>query len=484
MRLRWKLVLTLALAGLIPILPLLFSVSSAVRIGARTLAPEEIGDAIQTAFSIARMHMNRIETDMANRLDRLINANPDPYRINYKMIGSYLDSNEILYLKSENSYLKLSEEGWHTTVLSVADSAAPFVSVPRYIIVQQTTSYGTWAFHHKLDDDFLGKAEELQAANADWAMRSVERDRLIRSLVGTYLITYLLVVTLSIGAGLLVVISESKRVENLTRTAEAVAGGDEKCRAETRGSGEIRRLAATFNMMLDRLDESRLKAADMEKKAAWRELARVLAHEIKNPLTPIQLSIQQLADSYRGDDEEFHKTLNATREIINDEVESLRSLVFEFGDFAHAPQLEPDWTMPVDLISDISSLYGLRLRTEVEGGGKPCFIDREKIKRALINLVDNALAVIEADGEVVLRFYEEEKNMVFEVEDSGPGVEERNREAIFEPYYTTKRAGVGLGLPVVRTVADQHEGGVICLEGKTLGGALFRLWLPQGETSE
>ncbi|MBD3165001.1 histidine kinase, partial [bacterium] len=244
------------------------------------------------------------------------------------------------------------------------------------------------------------------------------------------------------------------------------------------GNDEIAVLADSFNRMLDRLAKSRALAADMEKKAAWRELARVLAHEIKNPLTPIQLSVQQLADSYTGEDERFAKTLATTKEIVNEEVDTLRKLTREFSEFARAPRIEPEENSVEELVHELEQFYAGRLEVTIIESIPVLVFDREKVKRALINLVENALSMTTTDESVLLTVMREDETIVLDIEDDGPGVPQDQREKVFEPYYTTRRSGVGLGLPIVRTTAEQHGGRVSCLEGQHRKGARFRFTLP------
>lgn len=256
-----------------------------------------------------------------------------------------------------------------------------------------------------------------------------------------------------------------------------VGEGEENLRAREGGGGEVAKLASTFNLMIERLDTSRRKAAEMEKMAAWRELARVLAHEIKNPLTPIQLSVQQITDEYHGNDERYEE-LSTTREIVDEEIESLRKLVREFSDFARAPQLELAMESPEDLARDLDSFYGKRVNLTMDTVPPEMLFDREKLKRALINLLDNALHAAGDDGEVQLSLKQEGETLLWAVEDSGSGIEEERREEVFEPYVTSKRSGVGLGLPVVRSVAREHGGEVILDQSVMLGGARFRIYMP------
>ena len=483
MKLRWRLVLALAAAGILPLIHLLYTASSVIRTSARILAPENIGDALQDGLDLARdQFQSRVEAQQQHLESLALNL---PHPPGDAGIDTKIDSFETLYCCKDGSWwvYRANQVSW---MEEIPEQEQPALGgeLPEKIFSKYNYDGMDWILITVLDEEFRNRAMELRQSSAEWFARGIDRERLIKSLTWYFFITCLFVVAISILVAQFVVSKSTTRIEKLTTVTGMVADGNEGFRAEENGSDEVAQLARSFNRMLDNLIESRNQAAELEKKAAWRELARVLAHEIKNPLTPIQLSVQQLAQQYDGSDQIYGTMLNTTREIVDEEVESLRKLVKEFSDFARAPRMEPEPCDVEELVEDIAALYSNRLTVEINTDVSDCTIDREKIKRAIINLVGNAINAAGKEKEVVLRLQESGNNLVFEVEDDGPGVPEDAREKIFEPYFTTRGTGIGLGLPIVRTIAEQHGGGVVCMKGEKFDGALFRLWINSSNTVE
>ncbi len=202
--------------------------------------------------------------------------------------------------------------------------------------------------------------------------------------------------------------------------------------------------------------------AQAEKRAAWQEVARRMAHEVKNPLTPIQLTAQRLLRRTREGRLE-PAAVQEGMETILGEVSSLSRLVDSFSRFARLPVPQFSPCDPADLLRQVAALYGpnhpevtwdLRLPPEPESA----LWDGDMVKRALINLVDNAVAAVEGRGTIQLSLAPEGQDLRFEVVDGGVGVPEADRERLFEPYFSTKRKGTGLGLAIVRRIAQDHGG--------------------------
>jgi nitrogen fixation/metabolism regulation signal transduction histidine kinase len=475
MTFRWRLILALFIAGMLPLIPLLLSVRSAIRTGMETLAPEETGLAIQNGLEFVRIELQTIREDLPANLQSLIQTVPPPAPGRQQF--PHIHPQRTLYINTGTIWHQLTEEGWTPSAEPPEIVETGFGQFPIRMQERMIDSRDLeWVLVHDLPETFRLSAQQLQIAAADWAVSNEQTDRLINSLTATYVFTYIGFVLFAILAGLFVLSPLIRRISHLTDVAESIRTGNEDVRAIESGGGETQRLARTFNLMLTRLVESRTHAAEMEKRAAWRELAPVLAHEIKNPLTPIQLSVQQIAESYSGDDDRFAKNLRATREIVDEEVERLRRLVRDFGDFARAPEPIPEPVFLPDFVADLAGLYGERVEVNSKCEGESTF-DREQVRRALVNLIDNALAAADEDDEKTthVRFTcgLTNQELRFTIEDNGPGVSEESRTSIFEPYVTTKSNGIGLGLPVVKTTAENHGGRVWVERSEDLGGARF-----------
>jgi nitrogen fixation/metabolism regulation signal transduction histidine kinase len=241
---------------------------------------------------------------------------------------------------------------------------------------------------------------------------------------------------------------------------------------------EIGLLIGSFNRMAEDLTQNRRQRLEAEKIAAWREIARRLAHEIKNPLTPIQLTVQQIRDKYPGEDPAYRKLVQDCTEIVTEEVESLRKLVQEFADFARMPSLSLGRHSLNGVITDIVRLYPdagivLELTPEIPD----LDLDSEQMRRVLINLIENGLEAAGQRGRIVIQTESHANAVKLLVVDSGPGVPERDRERIFQPHVSSKQSGMGMGLAEVRSIVESH-GGQIVAAGAPGGGAQFEVTLP------
>lgn len=219
-----------------------------------------------------------------------------------------------------------------------------------------------------------------------------------------------------------------------------------------------------------------------QRMAAWREVARRIAHEVKNPLTPISLSAQRLQRKYadRVDEPVFAE---CTRMII-DQVEQIRNLVNEFSSFARFPAANPE---PCDLppvVDEAIALYreghpDVRFTVETDGEMPTLHLDRRQIKQALINLVDNAVTAMQQQGEIRfhLRHDRSRKQVRLTVSDTGPGIPDADKTRLFEPYFSTKKSGMGLGLSIVNSILADH-GGAVRVRDHHPRGTVFILELP------
>jgi two-component system nitrogen regulation sensor histidine kinase NtrY len=218
---------------------------------------------------------------------------------------------------------------------------------------------------------------------------------------------------------------------------------------------------------------------------AWREVARRIAHEIKNPLTPIQLSTQRLRKKFAEGAPDVGSVFDECTRTIIQEVEGLRNLVDEFSHYARmpAPRLRPGDLH--DIIQQVVQLYagvrsGIALRADLDTTVPPLNLDPDQLKRALINLVDNAVAALGDDeGEIVIstRHLSGAGRVVLEIADTGPGFPPEDRDRAFLPYYSTKRSSGGLGLAIVNRIVVEH-GGEIRIEDNALRGARLVVTLP------
>ncbi|HVZ74281.1 MAG TPA: ATP-binding protein [Polyangia bacterium] len=298
-----------------------------------------------------------------------------------------------------------------------------------------------------------------------------------------------LVVVLGLATtlGLVLARRATGRVATLREAARRVGEGDLTVRVSPRGRDELDELGRTFDTMVAELAVARPRLEYLQKVSAWQEVARRLAHEIKNPLTPIQLSVQELASKYRGDDPAYARLLATAMEILGEEIGTIRRLVDDFSAFAKLPKVEP---APVDLAQVVDDF--VRARPEWQAfvsftrpaAPVAAFCDRMLVRRVLTNLVENAIQAAEGAGRtpaVALGVTSDAARGTasFSVDDNGPGIAIAERERVFDPYVTSKEHGTGLGLAIVRKIVLDHGGDVAAsVAPAPLGGARLVVTLP------
>lgn len=233
-------------------------------------------------------------------------------------------------------------------------------------------------------------------------------------------------------------------------------------------------------------DLTRLRRA--ERLAAWGEVARRLAHEIKNPLTPIRLSAERMLRRFQRGPEGFNPVIEEGVATIVREVENIQSLVAEFSRFARLPEIRP---RPGDLQAVVENAVALyrgshpevEFRLQLDSGGPRCEIDPEAMRRCLINILDNAVAAVGSGGQVVVSTYAqpERRSVALEVADNGPGVPPGDRKRMFQPDFSRRPGGTGLGLAIVDQIVAAH-GGRIHVEDNPGGGVRLIIELPATTT--
>ena len=272
----------------------------------------------------------------------------------------------------------------------------------------------------------------------------------------------------------------AKPLSALSHEVGEVVDGEPR-EVQPRGTPEMKRLAQAFNKTLRDLVALRKRHAAIERIAAWREVARRVAHEIKNPLTPIRSSVETLRRLKDRDDPKFDDYFEEATKGILDDVHRIATIASDFARFARLPSPRP---APVDLEEVFRTVVSMHASQgiTVELRAKPCPIvqaDRDQLSQVLTNLVQNAMDAVQEtqDPRVEVRVEPNDAEHVsICVEDNGPGVPEELRPRLFEPYVTTKDHGTGLGLSIVQRIVVEHGGEIAYEPGPS--GARFRIVLP------
>ena len=319
----------------------------------------------------------------------------------------------------------------------------------------------------------------IELAVRDRSLTALQRQV---SLIALILAAAVLALTTLLGA--VVARRITRGLDRVVTGAQAAARGDLDHRVPVTSRDEIGEVAAAFNLMMEDLRTAEERLVIAERIAAWQEIARRLAHEIKNPLTPIQMAMDNLRKTWRKQHPSFAEILEESTATVLEEADRLRRIVTEFSDFARMPK--PDLT-PLDLGEVVSGALAL-----YQGGSPvehkaspvpPIEADRGQMNQVLLNLVENARdAIAGKDGGTILvttRRGDAGDRVELIVEDNGPGVPPELRDRVFTPYFTTKqgRGGTGLGLAIVHRIISDH-GGRVVIGSVATGGARITVEFP------
>jgi signal transduction histidine kinase len=293
-------------------------------------------------------------------------------------------------------------------------------------------------------------------------------------------------ILLAIALSLWIAARVSRPIEQLARAAEEVAEGNWDARAPEHGHDEIAKLASSFNHMTAQLATQRDQLIQSERVAAWRELARRLAHELKNPLFPLQLTVENLVRARALPETEFDEVFRESTTTLSAEIANLKAIIGRFSDFSKMPKPELERVDANEVLERVRSLYEATAARESKinfvvktaSAPLPLMADPELLHRALSNLVLNAMDAMPDGGKLTLAAQQAADKIEIRVSDTGEGLTPEECERLFTPYYTTKQHGTGLGLAIVQSVIADH-GGTIAVESRAGSGATFIITLPK-----
>jgi len=273
----------------------------------------------------------------------------------------------------------------------------------------------------------------------------------------------------------------TKPVRRLAVSAGKVAAGDWGATVEVATADEIGQLARAFNRMTHELVEQRERLVQSERVAAWRELARRLAHELKNPLFPLQITVENMQRARDQYPEQFDEVFREGAATLLAELANLKQIISRFSDFAKMPAPEMQRIQLNDLAADTVKLFGAQLaqahiaaRAELDPHLPVIMGDQEQLTRVLRNLALNAIDAMPQGGTLTVRTAAHETGVRLEVSDTGQGLTPEECARLFTPYYTTKTHGTGLGLAIVQSVISDHKGR-ISVESEPGRGSTFRI---------
>jgi two-component system, NtrC family, nitrogen regulation sensor histidine kinase NtrY len=279
----------------------------------------------------------------------------------------------------------------------------------------------------------------------------------------------------------------TRPVGQLAEAAREVAAGNWNARVSINSTDELGALAESFNGMTEELLHQREQLVRAERVAAWRELARRLAHELKNPLFPLQLTVENLVRAREQSPEQFDEVFRESASTLLAEIANLKTIISRFSEFSRMPQPQLQRVQLNEVVQNVARLLQAQLRSlehapiecslELAEALPPIAADTELLHRALSNLALNAMDAMPQGGTLKFRTRQNGERVTVEIADTGTGLTAEECDRVFTPYYTSKAHGTGLGLAIVQSVVSDH-GGTITVRSQPGQGTTFLVELP------
>lgn len=301
----------------------------------------------------------------------------------------------------------------------------------------------------------------------------------LMTILNLYLVLFLLTAFLS------VLISEQiiKPLTLLQSKFKSIQLGKKHKQIIYNKQDEIGALVKEYNLMVAKLEESANKLAETERESAWREMAKQIAHEIKNPLTPMKLSIQLLQKTWYDKtmpDKDFENRLNKVAQTLIEQINTLSSIASEFSAFAKMPKTRNEEVEIVKKLKNVTALFENENNIDISlklNGIEELYIiaDKEQVSRVFINLVKNAMQAIPKSrkGKILIQLEKGKNKAIIIIEDNGEGISEQQKKRLFEPSFTTKTTGMGIGLAIVKNIITAAGGNIRFESSKNKGAKFF-----------
>lgn len=442
--------------------------------------------ALEAGVAEARVNLQTERERARQRLVQWAELWPGPRKAAQAVTGMQHRSEAGSGLSAEDRVTLIAAGGERTRVqegvIPLAANLPDENSPPRCIVIETALLDG-WRLEltHPVREEWREHAQQLESTLQVLRGLRAQRSELERSIWAPFLVIHGITLLAGIAGALVLARGVTRPVEQMLVATDAVARGAWDTQVSVQGDTEFTRLGHHFNRMVRQLDAQQRQLVDLEKMAGWREMARALAHEVKNPLTPIQLTVEEMRARYTGNDLNYRQILDDCTRIVVEEVDSLRNIVLRFREFSRPVDLR---LQPLDLnrlVADIAALQrdlAVELHLDPQTGLVP--LDADRMRQVLLNLTENARKAQREQPNPRLRLETRAGagEVFVTVDDHGPGIPVADRERIFEPYYSGARDGLGLGLALVKGILLAH-GGSVHAEAAPTGGARFVLRLPR-----
>lgn len=292
---------------------------------------------------------------------------------------------------------------------------------------------------------------------------------------------YAVIFGIALAGGGVLATRFARPLHRLTRATEKVADGNLDINVYVKSNDEIGTLAKSFNEMISKLRTSREELAKQERESAWKEMAKQVAHEIKNPLTPIKLSIQHLRQAFKDKAPEREEILQRVTQTVIEQIETLSRIATEFSHFAKMPERKYERVDIDDLLKEVINLFkevqGISFVDQLTSPTVKVIADSDQLRGVFINIIRNAIQAIEKAGTITISTTKEGRMCLITISDTGLGIPEEIRSKIFEPNFSTKSEGMGIGLAIARRVIEDHGGKITC-QSERGKGTIFEIRLP------
>ena len=276
-------------------------------------------------------------------------------------------------------------------------------------------------------------------------------------------------------------------IQRLTDATRKVSQGEFDVTVQTSGAdGEIGELVRSFDAMIKDLKRSREELIRVQRELAWKEMAKQVAHEIKNPLTPMKLAVQHLRQTYADRVPDFDQVLDEVTKTVIDQIETLSRIASEFSTFARMPKRQLEQCDVKAILTESVQLFerdaNVQFEMKFDPGAPTVLADREELRRAFINIIRNGIQAMNNSGRIIVGMKLVEQGTVVSIRDFGPGVPEEVKDRLFQPNFSTKTDGMGLGLAIVKKTIDDI-GGTISIESARGEGTRVTIFLPASSSA-
>jgi two-component system, NtrC family, nitrogen regulation sensor histidine kinase NtrY len=477
-RFQVKLTITFILLVLVPAIPLTSFVSGLLTQGVEMFLLPGVGESLSTSLEVIKLQLEE-------RGDFFFQAYPEVKPVS----GQIVEQNNVVYYANlkleENNSVVIDVTGTNTPLLQKSPTQFQevinsiqnkeiksnlfLVSEQNICEVYQAEKNGSVkVVAFKLDTKVFSAKEKIAESLRIYNSLSLIKKSVVEGQIiwGFSTLFIILLALIAIYAAKNLSRGISGPIQELVVGMQHVSEGDLTKPVQVKAKDEIKFVIDSFNKMTTELKTSQAKLLQAERLAAWQDVARRVSHEIRNTLTPIQLSVRRLWNNFSTEKDTKNDVSFRT---INDEIESLRRISEEFSEFARMPQIKPAKEDLNELIRSLTTFIEATpgpttIRLNLDEQLPPVNLDRSQVRRALHNLIKNSIEAsegLDSITEILVESTAAEKehySVKIKIQDFGSGIDPETLNKIFEPYYTTKKRGMGLGLSIVKRIIEDHNG--------------------------